>query len=96
MKRLYLIAIFQFTMILAVLISCKSDDESIFEIITISKFSARDIGDANNANDILVEFTIENTDTAVRDAAATIKNCFCQLFNQPGRIFSQSNKNQVL
>ncbi len=74
MKRLYLIAIFQFTMILAVLISCKSDDELIFDIITISKFSARDIGDANNANDILVEFTIENTENLTELRLVLVKS----------------------
>ena len=74
MKKFYLTAIFYFTMISVVLISCKSDDESIFDIITISKFSARDIGNANNANDILVEFTIGNTDNLTELRLVLVKS----------------------
>lgn len=60
MKKFYLKAIIQITIITTVLVSCKSDDQSIFDLTTISQFSTRDIGDSNNASDILVEFTIEN------------------------------------
>jgi len=73
MRRFYLNSIFQIIMITTVLISCNSDDESIVDLSSVSHFSTRDIGDSNNASDILVEFAIKDFDNLTELRLVLIK-----------------------